>query len=123
MFCAFYDSLQVIIQSKHSISPMKLKGSFENEILEYLKVCIIKPICHKVETNLRLYAHSHLQMNEKNAYHLEIEDYLPIIKLKPIKLGDNYINIKCKILPNKLNLLIITIFKNIKKKITTNYIF
>lgn len=79
-------------------SQSELSKKFERDTLEQFRNCSILPLCEKVETNLRLQVHSHLQQ-DRNANNSLISEenqisLINIMDLSPMKLFSRYINMR-----------------------------
>lgn len=71
-----------------------LKEMLETEVWEGLRKYILQPLCHDIETSLRLSVHVHLQVNERNPFTSNIPDYGPLLRVRPMRFFDKYIDIK-----------------------------
>lgn len=94
MFCALQDCVLAMERTKHNSSPQVLKDSFDKEICGYLNEQVLQPLCHDIETNLRLHVHSHLQLDDRNPFRVGIMDFTFLLRLKPIQFFDRYIDIR-----------------------------
>ncbi|XP_069694005.1 WASH complex subunit 4 isoform X2 [Periplaneta americana] len=94
MFCALRDCVLAMERTKHNSSPQILKDSFDKEICGYLSDQILQPLCHDIETNLRLHVHSHLQLDDRNPFRVGVMDFTPLLRLKPLRFLDRYIDIR-----------------------------
>lgn len=71
-----------------------LKEMLETEVWDSLRKYILDPLCHDIETSLRLSVHVHLQVNERNPFSSNIPDYGPLLRVRPMRFFDKYIDIK-----------------------------
>ncbi|XP_021927247.1 WASH complex subunit 4 isoform X2 [Zootermopsis nevadensis] len=94
MFCALRDCILAMERTKHNSSPQVLKDSFDREICGYLSEQVLQPLCHDIETNLRLHVHSHLQLDDRNPFRVGVMDFTPFLRLKPLRFFNRYIDIR-----------------------------
>ena len=74
--------------------PTSFRTAFEMEVKQMVKESLLEPICQHVETDLRLCIHSHLQLDDRNPFHVGLSDLAPFFQMKPIKFNDSSIDIK-----------------------------
>jgi len=55
---------------------------------------LVGPLCQAIETDLRLAIHLHLQLDDRNPFKVGLKDLSHLLKLRPVRLFDRYINIK-----------------------------
>ena len=96
-FYALKDVVIDIMNLKHLDEPLALRNQFENEIWAYLNEKILNPLCHDLETDLRLHVHSHLRLDEHNPFKIGLQDLSHFLHVKPILFVDKYINIKAHV--------------------------
>ncbi|XP_049805094.1 WASH complex subunit 4 [Schistocerca nitens] len=94
MFCALHDCIGAILKTKHNSSTDVLKHTFSEEVCGYLRKSIVVPLCHSIETDLRLHVHSHLKLEDSNPFNVGVKDNLSLLKVQPIRFMDYYIDIK-----------------------------
>ena len=59
---------------------------------------ILHPLCQHLETDLRLQAHSHLQLDDRNPFKVGLGDVSAFLSLPPIPfMGGKYIYVKAKV--------------------------
>ena len=59
---------------------------------------ILDPLCQHLETDLRLQAHSHLQLDDRNPFKVGLGDVSAFLSLPPIPfMGGKYIYVKAKV--------------------------
>ena len=71
-----------------------LESAFEKEVTSALEKHILRPLCHDIETSLRLSVHSHLQLDERNPFTTFLPDFAPLVKVRPMRFFDKYIDLK-----------------------------
>jgi hypothetical protein len=60
----------------------------------FVSLQILQPLCHEIETDLRLLVHSHLQLDERNPLRGEINNCAPLLQTQPLRFFDQYIYVK-----------------------------
>ncbi|KAK3584050.1 hypothetical protein CHS0354_031097 [Potamilus streckersoni] len=91
---ALRDSVPSMLAVRHLSSPQDLLSKFDLEIYNMLKEHMLDPLCREIETDLRLQIHLHLQLDDRNPYKVGLKDLSQLLKIRPIRLFDRYINIK-----------------------------
>ena len=71
-------------------------------LLKFLNVSfnlqnLLDPLCREIETDLRLQIHLHLQLDDRNPFKIGLKDLSQLLKLRPIRLFDRYINVKSEL--------------------------
>lgn len=84
---------------KHLESPEPVESAFICQIEEDLERHILAPLCQNLETDLRLEAHSHLQLDDRNPFKVgKVGDASAFLSLQPIPfMGGRYIHVKAKV--------------------------
>ena len=96
-FYALKDVLACLTDLKHLTNPSALKTQFEDEIWKYTNDKILNPLCHDLETDLRLHVHSHLKLDDQNPFKSGLKNFSCFLQVQPIPFGDKYINIKAHV--------------------------
>ena len=96
-FYAIQDIFGDIMDLKHLDNSHDLMNQFEDEIWSYVKDKILSPLCHELETDLRLHVHSHLKLDDRNPFKTGLKHVLQFLHVQPIPFGDKYINIKAHV--------------------------
>jgi WASH complex subunit 7 len=81
-------------------APGGREGWFTHVFDYFLRVCalqILRPLCQHLETDLRLQAHSHLQLDDRNPFKVQDHASKAFLNLPPIRFMDKYIDIKAKV--------------------------
>ncbi|XP_052780074.1 WASH complex subunit 4-like isoform X2 [Mya arenaria] len=94
MVGALRDCVEPMLYARHLTSSQELVQSLDTEIYTLIKECLLDPLCHGIETDLRLHIHLHLQLDDRNPYKVGLKDLSHLLKLRPIRLFDRYINVK-----------------------------
>ncbi|XP_056000960.1 WASH complex subunit 4-like isoform X5 [Ostrea edulis] len=94
MFGALRDCVPRMTVVKHKSSPRELLDAYDREIYGYLKEHLLDPLCQSIETDLRLQIHTHLQLDDRNPFKVGMKDLSHLLKVRPIRLFDRFINIK-----------------------------
>ena len=97
IFYALKDVVSSLLNLKHLEDPFALKNQFEDEIWTYTKENILNPLCHDLETDLRLHVHSHLKLEERNPFKAGLQDLSNFLHVEPILFANKYINIKAHV--------------------------
>ncbi|XP_071139375.1 WASH complex subunit 4-like isoform X2 [Mytilus edulis] len=93
MFGALRDCVPPMAAVKH-ITPTELMERFDKEVYGNLKEYLLDPLCREIETDLRLQIHAHLQLDDRNPFKVGMKDMSQLLKVRPIRFFDRYINIK-----------------------------
>ena len=96
-FFALRDVVYELMDVKHLDDYLALRNEFEKEIWGYLEDKLLNPLCHDLETDLRLQVHSHLSLEENNPFKVGLQDLSHFLKVQPILFADKYINIKAHV--------------------------
>ncbi|CAG2204056.1 MRT43 [Mytilus edulis] len=93
MFGALRDCVPPMAAVKH-ITPTELMERFDKEVYGNLKEYLLDPLCREIETDFRLQIHAHLQLDDRNPFKVGMKDMSQLLKVRPIRFFDRYINIK-----------------------------
>ncbi|XP_053377942.1 WASH complex subunit 4-like isoform X3 [Mercenaria mercenaria] len=91
---ALKDCVEPMLCVRHLPSPHDLLDSLDKEIYNQIKENLLDPLCRGIETDLRLHIHLHLQLDDRNPFKVGLKDLSQLLKLRPIRLFDRYINVK-----------------------------
>ncbi|ESO99519.1 hypothetical protein LOTGIDRAFT_113446 [Lottia gigantea] len=94
MFTAIKDCVSPMLRVKHLPDSTELLTVFDKEIMAFLNDNLIDPLCRYIETDLRLHIHQHLQLDDRNPFKVGIKDLSHLLKIRPIRFFDRYINIR-----------------------------
>lgn len=94
IFRVIRDCVAPLLATRHESSSRIILERFEQEIYGHLKEFLLDPVCHAVETDLRLHIHSHFQLDDRNPFHVGLKDYSHFLRLKPVRFLDKMINVK-----------------------------
>lgn len=94
---ALRDCTFPLSSAKHVETVGQLKNAFTDEIKNYFKEKVLLPLCRDLETDLRLQAHSHLQLDDRNPFKVPLHDVSAFLKVPPIHFLNSYIDIKASV--------------------------
>ncbi|KAJ6238183.1 wash complex subunit 4 [Anaeramoeba flamelloides] len=96
---AFGDCGRLLQTVEHLEEKDQLKDRYIQIVMKLINSSIIKPLCIKIETDLRYHAHSHLEVKEKNILKKKgkITDYSLLLNLSTLRFFDITIKIKQEI--------------------------
>jgi len=100
IFRALRDCSSAMRKVKHldSAEELRVENSYCNEIEDHFDQKILHPLCQHLETDLRLQAHSHLQLDDRNPFKVGLGDVSAFLSLPPIPfMGGKYIYVKAKV--------------------------
>ncbi|XP_046405454.1 WASH complex subunit 4 [Ischnura elegans] len=92
--CALQDCVHAMKSVRHVSNPDELKVNLENDVYKLLETKILIPFCNDIETDLRLHVHSHLQLDDRNPFRVGIQNFVPMLRLRPLRFFDRYISIQ-----------------------------
>ncbi|XP_078042173.1 strumpellin and WASH-interacting protein [Augochlora pura] len=64
------------------------------QLKEMLTKNILEPVCHEIETNLRLHVHAHLKLDSTNPFNMETKDGGRVVQSLPLPLANSMIYAK-----------------------------
>lgn len=64
------------------------------QLKEMLTKNILEPVCHEIETNLRLHVHAHLKLDSTNPFNIGAKDSGRVVQSLPLPLASNMIYAK-----------------------------
>lgn len=73
---------------------INLKQKRITQLKEMLTKNILEPVCHEIETNLRLHVHEHLKLNSTNPFNIGAKDGGRIVRSLPLPLANSMIYAK-----------------------------
>ena len=74
------------------------RTALKNSSAPFSTLQILQPLCQHLETDLRLQAHSHLQLDDRNPFKVGLGDASAFLALPPIQfLGGKYIHVKARV--------------------------
>ncbi|KAG8233309.1 hypothetical protein J437_LFUL013779 [Ladona fulva] len=76
-----------------AILPIYFSNIYESHA-DFHRISILKPFCNDIETDLRLHVHSHLQLDDRNPFRVGIHNFVPMLRLQPLRFFNRYISIK-----------------------------
>lgn len=94
MFGALRDCVTPMMVVRHLPSAQVLLDSFDQEITKTMKEHLLGPLCHAIETDLRLHIHLHLQLDDRNPFKVGLHDLSHLLHVRPIRFFHRTINIK-----------------------------
>uniref|UniRef100_T1J3X6 WASH complex subunit 4 n=1 Tax=Strigamia maritima TaxID=126957 RepID=T1J3X6_STRMM len=94
LYAALQDCLPGISVTEHFESSSRFVKIFEDEMEAEFKKFVLEPLCHAIETDLRLSIHAHLQLDDRNPFKVGIKDVLRLLHLRHFRLIIKSINIK-----------------------------
>ncbi|XP_029050326.2 WASH complex subunit 4 [Osmia bicornis bicornis] len=71
-----------------------LKNKRIMQLREMLTKNILEPVCHEIETNLRLHVHAHLKLDSTNPFNIGAKDGGRIVRALPLPLANSMIYAK-----------------------------
>ncbi len=83
LFSALQDSVSPLQKLSAGREDDALTSAFEGEIGGMLRDIILDPLCKDIEMDLRLHAHSHLQLDERNPFRQQgskLQDLSPFLQ-------------------------------------------
>lgn len=73
---------------------LDLKNKRITQLREMLTKNILEPVCHEIETNLRLHVHAHLKLDSTNPFNIGAKDGGRIVRALPLPLANSMIYAK-----------------------------
>ncbi|KOC69164.1 WASH complex subunit 7 [Habropoda laboriosa] len=67
---------------------LNLKEKRITQLKEMLTKSILQPVCHEIETNLRLHVHAHLKLDSTNPFDIGVKDGGRIVRSLPLPLAN-----------------------------------
>lgn len=75
-----------------------LQTLFEKELAEHMSACVVRPLCHDIETDLRLQIHTGVvKLDDRNPFRVPTADLRHFLQVLPIRFGNSTIDIKTQV--------------------------